>query len=142
MTQPKPTTLPRNADAALVTWFAEQGWSPAPFQRQVWRHWLRGESGLLVTPTGSGKTLAAFGGALLDGLRDTPPMEEEGVSTDRATIREKRPRLRLLWVTPLRALASDTTQALQSAAEALGLPWTVAKRTGDASSRRNWIRYP
>lgn len=113
---------PRAAEAALLAWFAAQGWSPAPFQRQVWRHWQRGESGLLVTPTGSGKTLAALGGALIDGLRENG--SPAGPS-----------RLRLLWVTPLRALATDTTQALRAPLQALGLPWTVARRTGDASSR-------
>ena len=112
----------RAAEATLLTWFAAQGWKPAPFQRQVWRHWQRGESGLLVTPTGSGKTLAALGGALLDGLREKAPPASPS-------------RLRLLWVTPLRALATDTTQALGAPLQALGLPWTVAKRTGDASSR-------
>ena len=118
----------RQPDAPLAAWFAAQGWTPAPFQRQVWRHWLRGESGLLVTPTGSGKTLAALGGALLDGLREAaPPPHVRG--------QEKPPRLRILWVTPLRALATDTTQALQTAITGVGLNWTVAKRTGDASSR-------
>ncbi|WP_382326876.1 DEAD/DEAH box helicase [Hydrogenophaga sp. UC242_50] len=91
LTQRVPVARARAADAALLAWFAAQGWSPAPFQRQVWRHWQRGESGLLVTPTGSGKTLAALGGALLDGLREAAPASPTS-------------RLRLLWVTPLRAL--------------------------------------
>ncbi len=43
-------------------WFAQRGWRPSPFQREVWRRYLAGESGLLHTPTGSGKTLAALGG--------------------------------------------------------------------------------
>ncbi|RZL05170.1 MAG: DEAD/DEAH box helicase, partial [Rubrivivax sp.] len=110
--------------------FTQRGWSPAPFQRAVWRHWLQGESGLLVTPTGSGKTLAAFGGALLEGLHGLAPEP-----IDPAHPRVKPSRLRLLWVTPLRALATDTTHALQQPIDALGLGWTVAKRTGDASSR-------
>ena len=38
-------------------------------------------------------------------------------------------------ITPLRALATDTTHALKTSIDALGLPWTVAKRTGDATSR-------
>ncbi len=120
----------RDADAALRAWFTQRGWSPAPFQRTVWRHWLRGESGLLVTPTGSGKTLAAFGGALLEGLRGIEP-----VVPDPAHPRIKPSRLRLLWITPLRALATDTTHALQQPIDALDLGWTVAKRTGDATSR-------
>ena len=38
-------------------------------------------------------------------------------------------------MTPLRGLAADTVRALQSMVESLGLPWTIAVRTGDASSR-------
>ena len=40
----------------LTQWFALRGWKPAPFQREVWRRYREGQSGLLVTPTGSGKT--------------------------------------------------------------------------------------
>lgn len=115
---------------ALAHWFETQGWRPAPFQRDVWRRYLAGESGLLVTPTGSGKTLAAFGGPLLDALRKpTPPAKP--ISRGSA----KPARTRVLWVTPLRALANDTVRALSAPIEALGLDWAVAKRTGDAKSR-------
>src|SRR5690606_12795426 len=41
--------------------------------------------------------------------------------------------LRVLWITPLRALASDTLDALQQPIRDLGLPWTVEKRTGDTA---------
>ena len=58
----------RGPDAPLRAWFEAQGWTPAPFQREVWRRYLAGESGLLQTPTGSGKTLAALGGPLLEAL--------------------------------------------------------------------------
>lgn len=113
--------------ARLRDWFAARGWTPLPFQRQAWRHYLAGESGLIHTPTGSGKTLAAFGGPLLEALAEPP------VAT---SLKRNPPRpLRVLWITPLRALASDTTRALTDTAHALGLPWTVAQRTGDASAR-------
>lgn len=126
MTQP---ARPRAAfDAPLAAWFARRGWTPAPFQRAAWRHYLAGRSGLLVTPTGSGKTLAAFGGPLLQALREPVPPKPR-----RGQLREAR--TRLLWITPLRALANDTTRALREPIEALGLPWTVAMRTGDASAR-------
>ena len=115
-------------DAPLAAWFAEQGWTPAPFQRAAWKHYLANRDGLLVTPTGSGKTLAAFGGPLLQALRDPPsPRAKRGQAAA--------PRTRVLWITPLRALANDTTRALRTPIEALGLPWTVAMRTGDASTR-------
>lgn len=114
------------ATAAMRTlreWFAARGWSPLPFQREAWTRYLAGESGLIHTPTGSGKTLAAFGGPLLDALRDnTAP----GARAPGPT---------LLWVTPLRALANDTVRALREPVDALGLPWTVGMRTGDASAR-------
>ncbi|MCV6906298.1 MAG: ligase-associated DNA damage response DEXH box helicase [Achromobacter xylosoxidans] len=109
-------------DAPLAAWFAARGWKPAPFQRETWRRYLDGESGLLHTPTGSGKTLAAFGGPLIEALAaDAPMAAGEGP--------------RVLWVTPLRALAADTTRALTQTAADMGLAWTVALRTGDASAR-------
>ena len=119
----------RRADAPLGEWFASRGWRPAPFQRKAWRHYLDGGSGLLVTPTGSGKTLAALGGPLLEALRlgDAPAPARRAAGAP--------PRLRLLWITPLRALATDTVRAIREPIEALGVPWTVAMRTGDASAR-------
>ena len=44
----------------LLDWFGERGWRAAPFQREAWRRYLRGESGLLVTPTGSGRRSTLF----------------------------------------------------------------------------------
>lgn len=116
------SAMRRGRDAPLAAWFAARGWKPAPFQRETWRRYLDGESGLLHTPTGSGKTLAAFGGPLLEALAGSAPMAPgEGP--------------RVLWVTPLRALAADTTRALTQTAADMGLAWTVALRTGDASAR-------
>ena len=112
----------------LTQWFALRGWKPAPFQREVWRRYREGQSGLLVTPTGSGKTLAMIGGPLLQAMMELAAVGEK---------RKQRPRtanarVQVLWITPLRALASDTVQALRQPIEGLGLPWTVAMRTGDA----------
>lgn len=119
-------------DGALQDWFTSQGWRPAPLQRQAWRHYLDGHSGLLVTPTGSGKTLAAFGGPVLEALQRGEHLVPAG---PRKRGQVSVPRTRILWVTPLRALATDTVRSLQSMVAALGLPWTIAVRTGDASSR-------
>ncbi|HEX4481993.1 MAG TPA: ligase-associated DNA damage response DEXH box helicase [Rudaea sp.] len=113
-------------DQPLLDWFAQRAWTVAPFQREVWRRFLRGESGLLHTPTGSGKTLAAFGGPLLQALQSPAPPRAKG---DRST------QLRVLWITPLRALAADSVKSLRMPIDELGIPWTVAMRTGDASAR-------
>src|SRR5690606_11570567 len=127
---PAPARRRARADAPLAAWFAAQGWRPAPFQRAAWRHYLAGDSGLLVTPTGSGKTLAALGGPLLEALR----LGDAAAPSGRGA-RAGGPRLRLLWITPLRALAVDTVRAIRAPVGALGVPWTVAMRTGDASAR-------
>jgi ATP-dependent Lhr-like helicase len=106
----------------LDAWFAARRWTPAPFQREAWRRWRDGGSGLIHAPTGSGKTLAAWGGPVLAAL-------ERGASPARGP----RP-LRALWITPLRALAADTHGALQGLADDLGLGWRILRRTGDSGS--------
>jgi len=108
------------AVARLEEWFDANGWHAFPFQREVWQAYLDGESGLVHSATGSGKTLAAWLGPLAQWIG-------EGGGTSG-------PALRVLWITPMRALASDTVLSLQRAVEGLGLPWTVGLRPGDTSS--------
>src|SRR5215210_5628143 len=79
-------------------WFASEGWRPFPFQEDVWRAYLAGESGLVHAATGTGKTYAAFMGPVLDWLEHYPgplPLPR----------RPAAPPLTVLWITPLRALA-------------------------------------
>ena len=110
-------------------WFANQGWQPFDFQREVWSHMASGRSGLLHATTGAGKTLAAWFGALAVCRAETTPAGGGP---------------RVLWITPMRALAADTTLALQAAADGLGMGWTVEQRTGDtaaaakARQRKTW----
>lgn len=110
-------------------WFAERGWKPFAFQKEVWQAYLDGESGLVHAATGTGKTLAAWIGPLLEGLEATPPSGGGPVE------RSKAPPLRVLWITPLRALAADTAEALRVPLEISGLDWTLETRTGDTSSK-------
>ena len=107
---PAAAAPPADADA----WFAQQGWQPFPFQREVWAAMASGRSGLLHATTGAGKTFAAWLGAL---ARLQPG-----------------PGLQVLWLTPMRALAADTTRALQQPLADMAPGWTVAQRTGDTSS--------
>jgi ATP-dependent Lhr-like helicase len=106
----------RRAEARLRAWFATLERKPAAFQRAAWRAWAEGRNGLIHAPTGTGKTLAAVGGPLID-----------------AALRPERG-LQLLWITPLRSLATDTAQHLTAAVEAMELPWRVLRRTGDSTS--------
>jgi ATP-dependent Lhr-like helicase len=117
-------------------WFRLHDWTPFPFQEEVWRAYLSGESGLIHAATGTGKTYAAWIGPVLEWLRDYParPRRTPAASKVRAG-HVAAPPLRVLWVTPLRALAGDTEAALRAPVEDLGLPWTVESRTGDTPAR-------
>jgi len=102
-------------------WFRSHGWNAFDFQREVWSSYLDGESGLIHAATGTGKTLAAWWGPLLEYLGEERK-------------KEKAVPLRVLWITPLRALAADTAEALIEPVRDLSLPWTVETRTGDTTS--------
>jgi len=108
---------PREFDAAFG-WFEQRGWQPFEFQREVWAAMAAGRSGLLHATTGSGKTYAVWMGALQRGLALS------------AAARAGAP-LQVLWITPMRALASDTTRALQLPLAELAPHWSVGQRSGD-----------
>ncbi|MGF1516063.1 MAG: ligase-associated DNA damage response DEXH box helicase [Elainellaceae cyanobacterium] len=102
----------------VIDWFDRQGWQPLTFQQQVWQAYRLGRSGLIQVPTGSGKTYAAVMGPIARML------EHPGSG------------LRLLYLTPLRALSRDVEQSLLLPIEAMEWPLTVQSRTGDTSSAR------
>jgi ATP-dependent Lhr-like helicase len=126
---------------------ATQAWldgafvAPTPAQVGAWEAVARGEHTLVVAPTGSGKTLAAFLSAL-DRLAALPVPEDP-----------KR-RCRVLYVSPLKALAVDVERNLRAplagirqAASRLGIAEpdiTVGMRSGDtpADERRLFARRP
>lgn len=113
----KLTNAPRDGTGETIErWFAARGWTVFPFQREVWDAYAAGESGLLHCTTGAGKTYAVWFAALREALADPGGG------------------LRVLWITPLRALAADTEAALAAPLAELGVPWSVARRTGDTSS--------
>jgi ATP-dependent Lhr-like helicase len=72
-------------------------------------------------------------GPVLEWLTDYPPAS--GLPYPRAGTHPTSPPLRVLWITPLRALAADTEAALRAPIEDLGLPWSVESRTGDTPAR-------
>jgi ATP-dependent helicase Lhr and Lhr-like helicase len=113
----------------LATWFQERGWAPFAYQREVWEAYRAGESGLVHAATGTGKTLAAWLGPLIEELRHPKIVAGAGGAS-----RRKPAALRVLWVTPLRALAADTAESLAAPLAHSGLPWTLETRTGDTSA--------
>ena len=105
------------------TWFAQRGWQPFAFQREVWAALAAGRSGLLHATTGSGKTYAVWWGALARAAALNVPLDAAHA-----------PPLGVLWLTPMRALAADSTRALKAPLDDLGASWTVGMRTGDTPS--------
>lgn len=104
-------------------WFSSRGWSPFAFQEEVWRAYLEGRSGLVHAPTGMGKTYSVAVG----------PMLQELAARNAGGSRKRERGLKMVWITPLRALASDTAASLENAVEGLGLNWSVELRTGDTA---------
>jgi ATP-dependent helicase Lhr and Lhr-like helicase len=117
-----PSHAPADPPLTIDGWFAARGWQTFDFQREVWSAVAAGESGLLHATTGAGKTLAAWFAALSAALARPvqPAWSHAG--------------LKLLWITPMRALASDTARALAEPLSGLGLDWQVGLRTGDTPS--------
>jgi ATP-dependent Lhr-like helicase len=126
---------------AVRAWFGTSFPEPTPAQVQGWPAIARGAHTLILAPTGSGKTLSAFLWGI-DRLTSTPAPAE------------RTHRTRIVYVSPLRALAVDVEKNLRSplqgirlAAERLGEPCTepvVGIRTGDtpADERRLLVRHP
>ncbi|MDG4818051.1 ATP-dependent helicase [Micromonospora sp. WMMD956] len=126
---------------ATREWFSAAFATPTPAQIGAWRSVAARSNALVVAPTGSGKTLAAFLWSL-DRLAAAPPPAEP------------RQRCRVLYVSPLKALAVDVERNLRGplagirqAATRLGVAppeITVGMRTGDtpADERRAFARTP
>jgi len=126
--------------APVRAWFETSFAAPTDAQVKGWPAIADGHHTLLLAPTGSGKTLAAFMWAI-DRLGNAP-------------VPPKDRRTRVLYVSPLRALAFDVEKNLRAplagitlAAERLGTAFeapTVAMRTGDTSGkeRAQLVRNP
>src|SRR6185437_10156105 len=126
---------------ATRAWFEGAFEQATAAQRGAWEAIGRGDHTLVVAPTGSGKTLAAFLWSL-DKLASTPAPDDQ-----------KR-RCRVLYVSPLKALAVDVERNLRAplagmrqAATRLGQPQPevqVGLRSGDttADERRQLARRP
>src|SRR5881227_1378683 len=111
---------------ATRTWFRRTFDAPTPAQVLGWPAIATGSHVLIQAPTGSGKTLAAFLSAI-DRLTSTP-----GAG------------LRLLYVSPLKALNYDVERNLRGPLAGLRSELAVAVRTGDtpAKERAAMLREP
>ncbi len=125
-------------------WFKSQGWKPFSFQEDVWTSFCEGKSGLIHTSTGTGKTYAALLGLLIEEINSpdyrknlkkfqSTLANQELKQTSRKKAPDTSPPIKMLWITPLRALANDTLRSIKTAVDEL-CPWfSVELRTGDSS---------
>jgi ATP-dependent helicase Lhr and Lhr-like helicase len=116
----------------ILSWFESKGIKPFDFQEETWSHILHNRSGLVNAPTGCGKTFSVFLGALIDFINQYPDTYQT----------KSRSHLRLLWISPLRALAKDIGRAMREVVAELGLQWQIGIRNGDTetSERQKQIR--
>jgi ATP-dependent Lhr-like helicase len=99
-------------------WFIQRGWTLRPHQAAMLDAAADGVDALLIAPTGGGKTLAGFLPSLID-LANHPG---QGLHT--------------LYVSPLKALATDIARNLMAPVEALNLGIRIETRSGDTSAER------
>jgi ATP-dependent Lhr-like helicase len=125
---------------AVADWFRDSFEAPTPPQTQGWPAIARGESTLILAPTGSGKTLTAFLWCINRLMFDPVPPPQQ--------------RCRVLYVSPLKALAVDIERNLRAPlagianrasarGDAFHMP-AVSIRTGDtpAIERARFVREP
>ncbi|MEA2675285.1 MAG: ATP-dependent helicase Lhr and Lhr-like helicase [Chloroflexota bacterium] len=150
-TKPTPTKASASAgdplapfSAPVRAWFESAFETPTPAQVGGWASISTGRHTLIHAPTGSGKTLAAFLWCLDRLARDPSPPPSKAAPGS----------VRVLYVSPLKALTYDVERNLRSplhgialAAQRLGVPEpriSIAGRTGDTpqEQRRELARRP
>lgn len=106
---------------AIHRWFAHRNWTPWQFQQDAWTAFRAEKSGLVQVPTGAGKTYAAYLGPLSELIDESIASHTSSSSSS----------LRILYITPLRAVSRDIELALRAPIDEMALPLTVESRTGD-----------
>ncbi len=102
-------------------WFTRAFAEPTAAQAQAWPAIASGEHALISAPTGSGKTLAAFLWGIDRLVADPTPSGEK--------------RTRIVYVSPLKALAYDVDRNLVAPIRGVGADVTIGVRTGDTPQK-------
>ncbi len=113
--------LRQSLPTPFLDWFSARGWRPRQHQLALLDVARRERSALLVAPTGAGKTLAGFLPTLVD-------LAERGPTS--------RGRLHTLYVSPLKALATDIARNLETPVREMALPIRLETRTGDTPAHK------
>jgi ATP-dependent Lhr-like helicase len=120
MSQASASLLPKT----FRDWFKRRGWKPRAHQLDLLAKAKVGRSVLLVAPTGAGKTLAGFLPSLVElaGRTGAKPGGKRGLHT--------------LYISPLKALATDIARNLEAPVAEMELPIRIETRTGDTPSHK------
>jgi len=117
---PAPTT--QALPAEIAAWFSRRGWQPRAHQLALLEAARQRQSTLLIAPTGAGKTLAGFLPSLVALGGEKRPRSGAGLFT--------------LYISPLKALATDVERNLIEPIAEMGLKIRTETRTGDTSVAR------
>ena len=98
------------------SWMVGRGWVPQTFQTQAWQAFESNKEGVVNAPTGSGKTYSLLLPAI---FKAASLKSQKGV--------------KILWITPIRALAKEILNSANRVIEEAGLDISVAVRSGDTS---------
>ena len=107
--------MPNDLPPTLQAWFDRKGWTLHPHQFQMLAR-CDARATLLIAPTGCGKTMAGF----LPSLVELAEGHHKGLHT--------------LYISPLKALATDIKRNLRAPVAEMGLDLRIEDRTGDTSA--------
>ena len=107
--------MPNDLPPTLQAWFDRKGWTLHPHQLQILAR-CDARATLLIAPTGCGKTMAGF----LPSLVELAEGHHKGLHT--------------LYISPLKALATDIKRNLRAPVAEMGLDLRIEDRTGDTSA--------
>ena len=113
----------------FARWFESRGWTPRAHQLALVDLARHGQSALLVAPTGGGKTLAGFLPSLID-------LTERRLAGQDLAHRQGKGELHTLYISPLKALATDIRRNLETPIAEMRLPVRAESRTGDTPQSR------
>jgi len=116
---------------ATRRWFESSFEAPTPAQADGWPAISTGANTLICAPTGSGKTLTAFLWGIDELSRRLDP-EADGASDDPEALGRG---VRLVYVSPLKALSYDVERNLRAPLKGIGAPISIGLRTGDTPQR-------
>jgi ATP-dependent helicase Lhr and Lhr-like helicase len=115
-----PPTAEAVMPATFAAWFEARGWQPRPHQLALLAAARKRRSTLLIAPTGAGKTLAGFLPSLVQLSASKLPKNGAG--------------LRTLYISPLKALATDVARNLIAPISEMGLKVRTETRSGDTTA--------